>query len=128
MGGTTIPPLTHLELSSLDISRILDKKVDIYHEELRRALRKAELQYQELPSVVLEALFDMVYTLGQPKFNDQYDELQKAVKRRDWAEAAEQSKRDVQAERNLEIKDLFYRQMFSEAWEPARERFSLEDR
>ncbi|MGD9537026.1 MAG: hypothetical protein AB7P52_04650 [Alphaproteobacteria bacterium] len=117
-------PITLLELSSLDVSRILDKKIDIYREELRRALREAELLYEELPSVILEALFDMVYTLGQPSFNRQYTELRDAIAARDWAEAAEQSKRDVQAERNLEIKNLFYRQMFSEAWEPARELFS----
>lgn len=137
--------VTHVEITNANMNLLVQKKIYVYGQELRLALKRwnekikkdpvtyagaVPIEYGEQPPFVLEAMFDMIYTLGRSNFLG-YPKMLTAIGQRDWARAAEQSNRpQLGAERNQAIKTLFLGApadpMFAEAWEPARDLFGTE--
>jgi hypothetical protein len=64
---------------------------------------------------VKEAIFDIAWTVGPNDFKQHWPKFKAALKRRDWSEAAAQSRRDpsqIPLKRNQEIKNLIRQQLF----------------
>jgi GH24 family phage-related lysozyme (muramidase) len=94
-----------LKLSDLDINTLTNKHIDNFESELKRIFP----QFSTYPSEVRLALFDIIFNVGMTDLNNKWPGLKKAVKAKDWSEAAKESNRKapISTERNKYVKDLF---------------------
>jgi GH24 family phage-related lysozyme (muramidase) len=94
-----------LKLSDLDINTLTNKHIDNFESELKRIFP----QFSTYPSEVRLALFDIIFNVGMTDLNNKWPGLKKAVKAKDWFEAAKESNRKapISTERNKYVKDLF---------------------
>lgn len=113
--------VTNFEISDSDITRHLNVKMYQFHQDIRRILRGRRVDFDTLPSLVKEALFDIAWTTGPGDFVNGWPKLMAAIRKRDWPEAAAQSRRDpleTPLDRNQEIKNLFLQQVFFDEQAP----------
>jgi GH24 family phage-related lysozyme (muramidase) len=96
---------TKLKLSELDINTLTNKHIDNFEAELKRIFS----DFSTYPSEVKLALFDIIFNVGMTDLNNKWPNFKKAVKAKDWANAAKESNRKspISAERNKYVKDLF---------------------
>ncbi|WP_151174109.1 glycoside hydrolase family protein [Pseudoalteromonas ruthenica] len=94
-----------LKLSDLDINTLTNKHIDSFESELKRIFP----DFSTYPSEARLALFDIIFNVGMTDFNSEWPRLKKAVKAKDWSEAAKESNRKppISAERNKYVRDLF---------------------
>ncbi|MET1257381.1 glycoside hydrolase family protein [Aliikangiella maris] len=94
-----------LNLSDLDINTLTNKHIDSFESELKRIFP----DFTTYPIEVRLALFDIIFNVGMTDLNNKWSGLKKAVKAKDWSEAAKESNRKspISAERNKYVKDLF---------------------
>lgn len=92
-------------MSDLDINTLTNKHIDSFESELKRIFP----DFATYPSEVRLALFDIIFNVGMTDLNNKWPGLKKAVKAKDWSEAAKESNRKspISAERNKYVKDLF---------------------
>lgn len=120
--------VTNFEISDSDIARLLNVKMYQFHQETRRVFKDQGIDFDALPPLVKEALFDITWTTGPGDFRHDWPKLKAAIRKRDWAEAAAESHRiggQVGPKRNQEIKNLFWQQVFFEEQESGPASLSL---
>lgn len=97
---------TTLKLNDVDIDALTDKHIESFENELQTIYGVSE--FSNFPEAVRLALFDMIFNLGMPKLRNGFPTMNKHIKAKDWAAAAEESSRkDIAPERNQYVKDLF---------------------
>lgn len=97
------------EYSSLYLPRdYIDARLESTVDESFRQLRALFDDVGSYPSAARVALQDMIYNVGYGTLRDVFVSFSAAVRRRDWATAAQESHRlDISEERNDAIRDLF---------------------
>lgn len=97
----------HVKLSLADdkIDRLTEQHIDSFHGELRVIYRS----FDQYPSSVRLALFDMIFNLGATRLRTGWPSLNKAIAKEDWVAAAAESRRapPVSPTRNTYVQELF---------------------
>ncbi|MBE0364573.1 hypothetical protein PULV_a2291 [Pseudoalteromonas ulvae UL12] len=100
-----------LRLPEAAINQIHQQQLNKFHQELRHVFQRSRgysCDFEQLPSPVQIALFDLVYNVGSTNLQHKWPKLHQAIKQQDWHEAAKQSSRKgIQAARNEHIQSLF---------------------
>lgn len=95
--------LTTCRLSSADIDRLMEEDIPSYAAQARKVVP----DFDSLPEPAQEALFDMVFNLGQAGLS-KFAKLLAAVAARDWQKAAaECHRKGIPDDRNDETVRLF---------------------
>lgn len=96
---------TRLHLSDTEIDRLTLQHIETFH----RELRSIYAEFDELPSSVRLALFDLIFNVGQTSLRNRWPRMNAAIAARDWATAAVQSRRapPIPAARNDYVRKLF---------------------
>lgn len=103
----------YCELAMLaeDIDLQRDEHIDSFYNELKNSYSKVNgysVDFDDMPSDVQMALFDMVFNLGITKLRNLFINFNEAIKTQSWDKAAlECSRRDISDLRNQYVKDLF---------------------
>jgi GH24 family phage-related lysozyme (muramidase) len=93
---------TKLDLPENDINTLLDARIATFKSELKLKFP----DFDSYPITVQFALTDMAFNLGTNGVVTKFPTFTKAIKARDWAEAAKQSHRpQVNSHRNKTVKD-----------------------
>jgi GH24 family phage-related lysozyme (muramidase) len=94
-----------IELSDADMNTLTNKHIDSFESELNIIFS----DFSTYPSEARLALFDIIFNVGMTNLNNKWPGLKKAVKAKDWTEAAKESNRKapISVERNKYVKDLF---------------------
>lgn len=95
---------TELLLPNADIDRLTEQHIDSFHRELR-VIYPA---FDRFPSPVRLALFDMIFNLGATQLRTEYPKMNRAIRARNWTEAAVESNRlpPISPARNSYIRGL----------------------
>jgi GH24 family phage-related lysozyme (muramidase) len=80
---------TKLHLSQIEINRQVNQHINTFYKELKRIYP----DYDTYPSEARLALMDMIFNMGMTKMKNKFPKLNTAVKARDWATAAKESRR-----------------------------------
>lgn len=95
---------TKLHLSQTEINRQVNKHINTFYKELKRIYP----DYDTYPKDARLALMDMIFNLGMTKLRNKFFKLNGAVKAKNWATAAKESRRvNVKPPRNKYVRDLF---------------------
>lgn len=96
---------TRLHLSDAEIDRLTLQHIETFH----RELRSIYAGFDEFPSSVRLALFDLIFNVGQTNLRNRWPRMNAAIAARDWATAAIQSRRapPISAARNDYVRRLF---------------------
>ena len=101
----------HLRLPEETISDIHQQHLKGFHQELRHVFQRSrgyQCDFEQLPSPVQIALFDLAYNVGTTNLQHKWPKLHQAIKQQDWQTAAQESNRKgIQGARNEHIKSLF---------------------
>ncbi len=104
-------PHTKLVMKAADIDTLRDRHISNFHSELTNIYRKTKgypKDFDNLPTRVQIALFDMIFDVGAMKIVNTFTALDRAIKAGDWTTAAKESYRpQVSATRNHYVKQLF---------------------
>lgn len=80
-----------LKLSASDIDSLTNKHIEVFEGELKSIYGGAA--FNDYPSEVRLALFDMIFNLGMTKLKNQYVKFNNHIKEKKWQAAANESKR-----------------------------------
>ncbi len=96
---------TKLIMMVPEVNRLTNQHINKFYQELTRIYP----DFDNYPTEVQLALFDMIFNLGMPNLQGEYPKLNKAVKAKNWAGAANQSHRKppISEARNNYVKALF---------------------
>jgi GH24 family phage-related lysozyme (muramidase) len=99
---------TNLYISQANIILLTLDHIKTFREELTNLYK----DFDYFPTPAQEALFDMIFNLGATRLSKGFPKFNRAVRDKDWGKAAEEcGRRDVQTERNDEIKRLLQEAM-----------------
>lgn len=95
---------TSLTLPDVEINRLTDKHIMTFNGELKRIYS----DFENFPSEVRLALFDLIFNLGMTELNNNWPNFNAAIQAKDWQAAADESSRaaPISAERNRYVKAL----------------------
>ncbi len=95
---------TKLTLPNNEIDKLTDKHIDSFEKELKTIYTG----FNQFPSDVKLALFDMIFNLGMTNLKNTWPTFNAAIKAKDWQKAADNSNRKapISAERNKYVKNL----------------------
>lgn len=95
---------TRLTLPDTAIDKLTDKHIDSFERELKLVYG----EFDNFPSAVRLALFDLIFNLGMANLKNKWPKFNAAIKAKDWQKAADHSRRSapVSAERNEYVKNL----------------------
>lgn len=94
---------TLLTLSNSAIDALTDKHIDSFYKELKVIYDG----FDEFPSKVKLALFDLIFNLGMTSLRKKWPKLNACIAQKDWLAAASNSRRrGIADERNQYVKDL----------------------
>lgn len=100
-----------LRLPEQTINSIHEEHLRCFHHELRQVFKRSRgynCDFEQLPSPVQIALFDLAYNVGTTNLQHKWPKLHQAIKQQNWQLAAQESNRKgIQAARNEHIKSLF---------------------
>lgn len=93
-----------LTLPDAEINKLTDKHINTFEAELKRIYAG----FEDFPSEVRLALFDLIFNLGMTDLNNNWPKFNAAIQAKDWQEAANESNRaaPISAARNKYVKDL----------------------
>ncbi|WP_341503593.1 hypothetical protein [Gallaecimonas sp. GXIMD4217] len=95
---------TQLHLTQAAMDALVDGHIDSFGAELLRLYP----DFDQYPSQVQLGLFDMIFNLGMHKLQSGFPSFNRAVKARDWQEAARQChRRGIGESRNNYVRGLF---------------------
>jgi len=95
---------TKLILTEVEINRLTNKHIKGFYSELKRLFPG----FADYPAEVRLALLDIIFNQGMTKLRGEWPKLNKAVKTKDWAEAAAESNRPELGDlRNSYVRELF---------------------
>jgi GH24 family phage-related lysozyme (muramidase) len=80
---------TRLHISEAEIIRLTDNHLNNFY----RQLKELFPEFDDYPKNIRFALFDMIYNLGKGGLRDKFPKFGKAVRNRNWSEAANESSR-----------------------------------
>ncbi len=107
LSGATAPyykKYTQLIMTGVEVNRLTNKHIKNFYSELKRLFP----DFDDYPTEARLALLDMIFNLGMEKLKNLFPKLNKAVKVKDWAEAAAQSNRpQLEDLRNRYVRELF---------------------
>jgi GH24 family phage-related lysozyme (muramidase) len=102
---------TTLVMKADDIDALRDGHIDNFYSELTNIYRRAkgyQTDFDNLPTNVQMALFDMIFNIGATKIVGTFTVFDQAIRACDWKTAAQHSYRpQVSTERNEYVKQLF---------------------
>lgn len=85
---------TKLHVDETEIQRLTNNHIDNFY----RQLKELFPEFDDYPKNIRFALFDMIYNLGKGGLRDKFPNFCRAVRNRDWAQAANESSRTKIAE------------------------------
>jgi len=95
---------TRLIMKEVEIKRLTNKHIKKFYNELKRLFP----DFDGYPTEARLALLDMIFNLGMTALKRDWPKLNKAVKSKDWTEAATQSNRPQVGDlRNSYVRELF---------------------
>lgn len=102
---------TTLVMKDADVTKLRDEHITEFYGHLVRIYTKANgypADFDDLSTKVQQALFDLIFNLGQTGITAKFKNFDAAVKAGDWKKAATESNRpQVAAARNDYVKTLF---------------------
>ncbi|MFL1405874.1 glycoside hydrolase family protein [Marinobacter sp. M1N3S26] len=95
---------TSLILPDVEIDKLTDKHILTFESELKRIYSG----FENFPSEVRLALFDLIFNLGMTDLNNNWPKFNAAIQAKDWQTAADESSRaaPISAERNRYVRNL----------------------
>lgn len=91
---------TKLDMAEAEMDALLDKRLNQFAAELKQHFP----DFDDYPLLVQYALMDMAFNLGTTGLVQKFPKFCEAIRQRDWAEAANQSKRrGISDKRNAQI-------------------------
>ncbi len=100
--ASSYKPHTKLDLPDREIEKLLDTRIAGFTRELKLKFPN----FDQYPLSVQFALTDMAFNLGTNGLVTKFPSFTKAIKQKDWATAAKESRRpQVSAHRNTLVKD-----------------------
>ncbi len=95
---------TQLIMKTVEVNRLTNKHIKRFYSELKRLFP----EFDDYPTEARLALLDMIFNLGMTALKRDWPKLNKAVKSKNWTEAAAQSNRpQVGDPRNSYVRGLF---------------------
>ncbi|WP_159819900.1 hypothetical protein [Colwellia sp. 20A7] len=99
-------PFTKLVITEAVREAQVEQHIRTFESELKIIYGASE--FSSYPNDVKLALFDMIFNLGMPELKDEFPNFNKHMKVRDFKQAAiESNRKDVSAERNTYVRNLF---------------------
>lgn len=95
---------TKLIMKVVEVNRLTNKHIKSFYSELKRLFP----EFDDYPTEARLALLDIIFNLGMTKLRKEWPKLNKAVKIKDWTEAAAESNRPELGDlRNSYVRELF---------------------